>query len=98
MRATTTIYPEPRPNDGHSSASDLVSSARDAPHGAAVVVLRVVAAALADGPERDHPEVAATLLEDRPEEDRPEEDRPEGSRLELAAWTLVAHGRQREEP
>ena len=81
-RATTTIYPEPRPNDGHSSASDLVSSARDAPHGAAVVVLRVVAAALADGPERDHPE----------------EDRSEGSRLELAGWTLVAHGRQREEP
>ena len=88
MRATTTIYHEPRPNDGHSSASDLVSSAMDAPHGAAVVVLRVVAAASADGPEREHPEVAATLLEDR----------PEGSRLELAAWTLVDHGRQREEP
>ena len=68
-----------------------------------MVVLRVVAAALADGPERDHPEVAATLFEDRPEEDQPEEDQPEenhpeGSRLELAAWTLVAHGRQREEP
>ena len=52
---------------------------------------------------RDHPEVAATLFEDRPEEDQPEEDQPEenhpeGSRLELAAWTLVAHGRQREEP
>ena len=58
-----------------------------------MVVFRVVAAALADRPERDHPEVAGTLLEDRPEEDR-----PEGSRLELAAWTLVAHGRQREEP
>jgi len=56
------------------------------------VVFRVVAVALADRPEEDRPE------EDRPEEDRPEEDRPEGSRLELAAWTLVAHGRQREEP
>jgi len=43
-----------------------------------------VAAALADGPERDHPE------EDHPEEDHPEEDHPE----EAAS---VARGRQREE-
>jgi len=49
-----------------------------------VVVSRVVAAALADGPERDHPE------EDHPEEDHPEEDHPE----EAAS---VARGRQREE-
>ena len=49
-----------------------------------MVVSRVVAAALADGPERDHPE------EDHPEEDHPEEDHPE----EAAS---VARGRQREE-
>jgi hypothetical protein len=48
-----------------------------------VVVSRVVAAALADGPERDHPE------EDHPEEDHPEEDR--------LAVASVARGRQREE-
>ena len=49
-----------------------------------MVVSRVVAAALAAGPEEDLPE------EDHPEEDHPEEDHPEE-----AAW--VAHGRQREE-
>ena len=49
-----------------------------------MAVSRVVAAALADGPERDHPE------EDHPEEDHPEEDHPE----EAAS---VARGRQREE-
>ena len=54
-----------------------------------MVVSRVVAAALADGPERDHPE------EDHPEEDHPEEDHPEGSRLAVVA--SVARGRQREE-
>ena len=46
-----------------------------------MVVSRVVAAALADGPEEDHLEGA-----------RPKEDR-----LEVAAWALVVHGRQREE-
>jgi len=54
-----------------------------------VVVSRVVAAALADGPERDHPE------EDHPEEDHPEEDHPEEDHPEEAA--SVARGRQREE-
>ena len=66
-----------------------------------MVVSRVVAAAWADGlgedhPERDHPE------RDHPEEDhleggRPEGDRPKEDRLEVAAWALVAHERQREE-
>ena len=54
-----------------------------------MAVSRVVAAALADGPERDHPE------EDHPEEDHPEEDHPEEDHPEEAA--SVARGRQREE-
>jgi len=48
---------------------------RDGLHGAAVVVSRVVAAALADGPEEDHPEgdrreVAAWVAHRRQREER----------------------------
>ena len=83
--AITTIYPEPRPNAGHSSASALATSARDGVPGVQRVgadASRGAAAALGDGPE-----VAAALLEDHPEEDHPE----------AAAWALVAHERQRAE-
>ena len=76
IRTTTAIYPEPRPNDGRSSASDRVSSARHALHGAAVVVSRVVAAAWEDGLGEDRPE------EGHPERDHPEEDHLEGGRPE----------------
>ena len=81
--ATTPIYPEPRPNDGHSSASDLATSASDGVPWVAAAASRGVAAALADGPE-----VSAALWGDRPEGDGPE----------VSAWALAVHRRQREEP
>jgi len=77
------IYPEPRPNDGHSSASDLATSASDGVPWVAAAASRGVAAALADGPE-----VSAALWGDRPEGDGPE----------VSAWALAVHRRQREEP
>jgi len=49
--ATTPIYPEPRPNDGHSSASDLATSASDGVQRDAAAASQGVAAALADGPD-----------------------------------------------
>ena len=57
-----------------------------------VVLAAVVDASereLANAPEGDHPEVAATLLEDHPVAGRSEGDRPEVA--------SVAHERQREE-
>jgi hypothetical protein len=84
--ATTAIYREPRPIDGHSSASDLATSASDAVPWVAAAASRDVAAALADLPE-----VSATLLGDDPEALLG--GLPEGS-----AWALVALGREREKP
>ena len=82
--ATTPIYPEPRPNDGHSSASDLATSASDGVPWVAAAASRGAAAASGDGPEG-----SAALWGDR----------PEGGGPEVSAWALVvAHGRQREEP
>lgn len=66
---------EPKPIDGHSSASDLGTSASDAVPWVAAAAPRDVAAALADGPEEDHPEgdrreVAAWVAHRRQREER----------------------------
>ena len=47
---TTAIYPEPRPNDGHPSASYLASNASDGVRRVAPAVSRDEAAALGEGP------------------------------------------------
>jgi hypothetical protein len=46
---TTAIYPEPRPNDGHPSASDLATNATDGVRRVAAAASRAVAAALGEG-------------------------------------------------
>ena len=54
--ATAPIYPKPKPSDGHSSANDLATSANGRIWWDAADASRGVAAALADDPEKDHPE------------------------------------------
>jgi hypothetical protein len=46
---TTAIYPEPGPNDGHPSASDLATNATDGVRRVAAAASRAVAAALGEG-------------------------------------------------
>ena len=56
---TTAIYPEPSPNDGHPSASDLASNASDGVRRVAAAVSRAAAPALgeevAHGRHREEP-------------------------------------------
>jgi len=63
---TIPIYPEPRPNDGQSSASDLATSASDGVQRDAAAASQGEAAALADGPG---PEVVASVALGRQREE-----------------------------
>ena len=63
---TIPIYPEPRPNDGLSSASDLATSASDGVQRDAAAASQGEAAALADGPA---PEVVASVALGRQREE-----------------------------